>query len=107
MLQIIIRSRVFKKFLLLGRVNQYNHFLLKVVGVKCRGHCPSCGTVARERDEDRKGPGSRSRFDPGLQFSFFLIETLPITGQKSSKCLKNGSDRLRKGQLHRRHTAGG
>ena len=49
-----------------------------------------------------KGPGSRSRFDPGLRFSFFvfffLIETLSITGQKFSKCLKNGSDRLRKGQ---------
>ena len=35
-----------------------------------------------------KGPGSRSRFDPGLRFSFFLIETLSITGQKFSKCLK-------------------
>ena len=33
-----IRSRVFRKFLLLSRVNQYNHFLLKVFGVKCRGH---------------------------------------------------------------------
>ena len=33
-----IRSRVFRKFLLLSRVNQYNdHFLLKVFGVKCRG----------------------------------------------------------------------
>ena len=27
-----------------------------------------------------KGPGWRSRFDPGLRFSFFLIETLSITG---------------------------
>ena len=96
-----IRSRVFKKFLLLSRVNQYNHFLLKVVGVKCRGHCSSRGTVVRERDEDSKGLGSRSRFDNGMRFSFFLIETLPITGKKFSKCLKNGSDRLRKGQLHR------
>ena len=33
-----IRSRVFRKFLLLSRVNQYNHFLLKVFGVKCCGH---------------------------------------------------------------------
>ena len=32
-----IRNRVFRKFLLLSRVNQYNHFLLKVSGVKCRG----------------------------------------------------------------------
>jgi len=36
--------------------------------------------VVRERDEDTKGPGSRSRFYPGLRFSFFLIETLSITG---------------------------
>ena len=28
-----------------------------------------------------KGPGSRSRFDPGLRFAFLLIETL----QKVSK----------------------
>ena len=33
-----IRSRVFRKFLLLSQVNQYNHFLLKVFAVKCRGH---------------------------------------------------------------------
>ena len=39
----------------------------------------------------------RSRFDTGLRFSFFLIE---ITGQKFSTRVKNGSDRLRKGQLH-------
>ena len=32
-------------------------------------------------------------------FFQFLIERLSITGQKFSKCLKNGSDRLRKGQL--------
>jgi len=43
----------------------------------------------------------RSRFDPGLQSSFFFIETLSITDQKFSKCLKNGSDCLRKGQLTR------
>ena len=41
----------------------------------------------------------RSGFDPELPFSFFLIKTLSIKGQKFSKCLKNGSDRLRKGQL--------
>ena len=28
----------FRKFLLLSRVNRYSHFLLKVLGVKCRGH---------------------------------------------------------------------
>ena len=65
-----------------------------------------CGNVVvRERDQDTKGPGSRSRFDPGLRFCFFLIEKLSITGQKFSKCLKNGSDRLRKGQLRRRGAA--
>ena len=59
-----------------------------------------CGClVASERGWDTKGMGSSSRFDPGLRFSFFFIETLSITGQKFSKCLKNGSDRLRKGQL--------
>ena len=46
-----------------------------------------------------KGSGSRSRFDVGMRFSFFLIETVSITGQKFSECLKNGSDRLPKGQL--------
>ena len=35
-----------------------------------------------------KGAGSRSGFDPGLRFCLFLIETLSITGQKFSKCLK-------------------
>ena len=49
--------------------------------------------------------GSRSGFDPGLRFSFFLLETLSITGQKVFKCRKNSSDRLRKGQRQRRHTA--
>ena len=48
-----------------------------------------------------KGPGSMSGFDSGLRFSFFLIETLSIAGQEFSKCLTNGSDRLRKGQLRR------
>ena len=42
-----------------------------------------------------------SGFDPGLRSSFFLIETLSITGQKFSKCLNNYSERLRKGNLHR------
>ena len=38
----------------------------------------------------------------GCDFSsFFLIETLSIAGQEFSKCLRNGSDRLRKGQLRR------
>ena len=32
---------------------------------------------------------------------------LSITGQKFSKCLKNGSDRLRKGQLPRRRKLNG
>ena len=41
----------------------------------------------------------RSGFDPGLRSSFFLIETLSITGQKVSKCFRNDSDRLRKGNL--------
>ena len=35
-----------------------------------------------------KGSGSRSRFDLGMRFSFFLIETVSITGQKFSECLK-------------------
>ena len=43
-----------------------------------------------------KGPGSRSWIDLSLLFSFFSIETLSITGQKISKSLKNGTDRLRK-----------
>ena len=41
-----------------------------------------------------------SGFHPGWQRSYFsLIETLSITGQKFSKCPKNGSERLRKGNL--------
>ena len=61
-----------------------------------------CGSVAvRERDKDRKDTGSRSRLDPMLPFCFFFIETLSITGQKFSICIKNGSDRLRKRQLWR------
>ena len=53
----------------------------------------------RERDWDTKGPGSNA----GLRFSFFLLEALSKTGQSFSKCLRNGSDRLRKGQLPRRN----
>ena len=37
-----------------------------------------CGSVVvRKRDWD-----SRSGFDPGTRFSFFLIETLSMTGQR-------------------------
>ena len=41
------------------------------------------------------------RFHPGLRFSFVIKGTLSlsITGQKFSKRLKNGGDRLQKGQL--------
>ena len=51
---------------------------------------------AGERDSDTKGPGSRSGLDPGLRFSFFLIETLnkSIRAQKLSKSPKNGSAEL-------------
>ena len=51
-----------------------------------------------------KGEGEeyeRSGFDPALRFSLFLIKT---DSQKFSKCLKNGSDRLRKGQLLLSHS---
>ena len=41
---------------------------------------------------------------PGLQSSFFSIETPSITGQKFSKCLKNGSDCFWKGNLQWRHS---
>ena len=51
----------------------------------------------RERDWITKCLGS----SPGLGFSFSLIETLSNTGQKFSKCLRNGRGRLRKGQLRR------
>ena len=71
-------------------------YVLKFFGILA-GRCGSA--VVRERDRDTKAPGWRSGFDPALRFSFFLKETLSITGQKCSKCLKNGSDRLRKGQL--------
>ena len=34
----------------------------------------------------------------GGRLSYFLVETLSITGQKHLKCLKNGNGRLRKGK---------
>ena len=37
--------------------------------------------VVTEREEDRKGLGSRSGFDCGLRSSFFLLETFSKTGQ--------------------------
>ena len=41
-----------------------------------------------------------SGFVAGLRFSFFLIEKLLIAGQNFfSKCLKNGTSCLQKGQL--------
>ena len=43
----------------------------------------------------------RSGFDLELRYSLFLIATLSITSQ--CQCLKNGSDRFRKGNLPRRH----
>ena len=48
-----------------------------------------------------KSSGWRSELDPELGFSFFVIETLAIIGQKVSQYLKNSSNRLRKGQLRR------
>ena len=41
-------------------------------------------------------------FHSGSRPYFFYIETLSITGEIFSKCLTNGSDRLRKGILRRR-----
>ena len=58
------------------------------------GRC--CSVVVREKVLGYE----RSGFDPGLRLTFLLIEILSITGQKcSNKCLKNGSNRLRKGTL--------
>ena len=67
------------------------------------GRCDS--VEVRERDYDKKGPGSiaSSGSDPGLRFSSYLIETLQKTGQTFSHCLKNCSERLRKGQLRWLH----
>ena len=56
-----------------------------------------CGSVgAGERDWDTKGLGSRSGLDPGLRFTFFLIETLNKSkrAQTFSKCPKNGRAEL-------------
>ena len=66
-------------------------------------HYPFEKLLKKQYEKDMKGSGSRSWIDLSLLFSFFSIETLSITGQKISKSLKNGSDRLRKGQLHREH----
>ena len=60
-------------------------------------HYPLEKLLEKQYEKDMKGPGSRSWIDLSLLFSFFSIETLSITGQKISKSLKNGSDRLRKG----------
>ena len=44
-----------------------------------------CGSVVvRERYYDTNGPSLRSRFDLGLRFSIFLIETISITDQNLS-----------------------
>ena len=70
------------------------HFSL-VYALKCfgilAGYCGSVG--AGERDWDTNDPGSRSGLDPGLRFTFFLIETLDKSkrAQTFSKCPKNGS----------------
>ena len=49
--------------------------------------------------EERLGQ-ERSGIDPWLRFSFFLMETISITGQNVFRCLQNGRDRLQKGNLH-------
>ena len=48
-----------------------------------------------------EGSGSGPGLTLVCDFLSFFIKTLSITGQKFSKCLKNGSDRLRRGQLRR------
>ena len=78
-----------KKYSLLG-------YVFKFFGVLA-GQCDS--VVVRGRNKELKVPGSRSEFDPRL---LLLIEALSTTGQKFSYCLKNGSNRLRKGQEQRR-----
>ena len=52
-------------------------------------------------NRDRLGYG-RSRFDPGLRSSLFLIETLSMKDQKLSKCLRNDSDTFTIGKFLRR-----
>ena len=53
-----------------------------------------CGiAMVREKEKIRKA-GSRSGSIPWLRSFFLLTETLSITGQKFSICLKNGGDRL-------------
>ena len=53
-----------------------------------------CGSGSGERKRlDKKRPDSFSRFEPGLQFSFFLIETLSIAKTRSF-INKHGGSRL-------------
>ena len=52
-----------------------------------------------------EGSGFEARFDPRSRFSFFFIETLSITGQKFSKCRKNGRDNCG-GDIGRFHSRG-
>ena len=50
-----------------------------------------------------KRSGFEAWFDLKFRSSFFLLGTPSIvTSQKFSKCRKNGIDRLRNGNLHRR-----
>ena len=65
---------------------------------RARVTCYWCIGGSLGRKGERLGY-ERSWFDPGLQSSFFLIEPFSITGQKFSKCFKNGSVRLRKRNL--------
>ena len=50
-------------------------------GAAVRARDYSSRAVVTEREEDRKGLGSRSGFDCGLRSSFFLLETFSKTGQ--------------------------
>ena len=52
-------------------------------------------------NRDRLGYG-RSRFDPGLRSSLFLMEILSKKDQKLSKCLRNDSDPFTTGKFLRR-----
>ena len=75
-------------------------YVLNFFGILA-GRCGS--VVVRERDKKRKvrvrGPGLTAL---GCDFLSFNRNAFSITGQMFSKCLTNGSDRLRKGQLPRR-----
>ena len=61
------------------------------------GRCDS--VEVRERDYDKKGPGSiaSSGSDSGLRFSSYLIETLQKTGQTFSPCLQKLQRAFKKG----------